>query len=47
MIELQKDKKSPSWIITRTDNEGFHRQLQIPEEEIYELYSLLHKTLFK
>ena len=27
MIEITKDKKSPTWIITKTDNEGFHRQM--------------------
>ena len=47
MIEISKDKKSSSLIITRTDGEGFHRQLTLTQEESYELYSLLYKTLFK
>jgi hypothetical protein len=46
MIEVTFDKKSPTLIITRTDSEGFHRQLQITKEESYELYSLLYKKLF-
>jgi len=44
MIELKKDKKSPTWIITTTDNEGFHRQLNVREEELNELTDLWHKT---
>lgn len=40
MIELTKDKKSPMWIITRTDGEGFHRQMNVTGEEIEELYEL-------
>lgn len=47
MIELTKDKKSDSFIITTTDNEGFHRQLTVSKDDTYVLYSLLHKTLFK
>lgn len=47
MIEVTPDKKSSSLIITRTDGEGFHRQLQITKEEAYELYFILHKHLFK
>ena len=47
MIEVSKDKKSTNLIITTTDNEGFHRQLTVTKDDAYELYSLLHKTLFK
>lgn len=47
MIEISKDRKSSSLIITRTDGEGYHRQFTLTQEESYELYSLLHKTLFK
>jgi hypothetical protein len=47
MLEIRKDKKSPTWIITRTDKEGFHHQIQLPREELYELYSILLKILFR
>lgn len=38
MIEVQRDNKSPTWIITKTDSEGFHRQLQLTEEELRQLF---------
>jgi len=41
MIELSKDKKSETYIITRTDNEGFHRQLNITQGEMEELRDLI------
>ena len=47
MISLTPDRKSSMLIITRTDSEGFHRQLSITRDEAYELYSILHKHLFK
>jgi hypothetical protein len=37
MIELTKDRKSPTWIITTTDSEGFHRQLNVKPQELDEL----------
>ena len=37
MIEITKDKKSPTWIITKTDNEGFHRQMNVTFNEMNEL----------
>jgi hypothetical protein len=40
MIEITKDKKTPTWIITRTDSEGFHRQMNVTEEEMDELVRL-------
>lgn len=47
MIEAAPDRKSSMLIITRTDLEGFHRQLTITRDEAFELYSILHKHLFK
>lgn len=47
MIDLSPDRKSPSLIITTEDSEGCHRQLSITRDEAYELYSILHKHLFK
>ena len=37
MIEVKKDSKSPTWIITHTDSEGFHKQLQIPKDDMKQL----------
>lgn len=37
MIELTKDKKSSTWIVTKTDSEGFHRQINLTDEELIEL----------
>lgn len=34
MISLSKDRKSPMWIITTTDSEGFHRQLNVSYREM-------------
>lgn len=45
MIELTKDKKAPVYIITRTDNEGFHRQLNVSHTELRELYDLTRLAL--
>ena len=36
MVEINKDKKSDTWI-TKTDSEGFHRQLNVTSEELIEL----------
>ena len=44
MIELKRDKKSPMWIVTRTDSEGFHSQLTLTREELLELYCTILKT---
>lgn len=40
MIDIKKDKKSTTWIITRTDSEGFHRQMNVTEDEMNELVRL-------
>lgn len=34
MIELHKDKKSSTWILTKIDNEGFHHQVNLTTEEL-------------
>ena len=41
MIELHKDRKGKTYIITTTDSEGFHRQLHITTEDMLELKKLL------
>lgn len=40
MVEIKKDKKSPTWILTKTDNEGFHRQVNLTAEELDDLVKL-------
>lgn len=45
MIEINKDKKSPTWIITQTDNEGFHRQLAVTRQEMNQLVQLWIRVL--
>ena len=40
MVELNMDKKSDMWIITRTDSEGYHHQLAISNDEMRDLMSL-------
>ncbi len=37
MIVLKKDRKSPTWIITTIDAEGFHKQLNVTADELNEL----------
>ena len=44
MIDLEKDKKSGTLIITKIDKEGFHRQLNVTKDEIIELFKLFWKT---
>lgn len=47
MIEIKKDKKSAdSYIVTKTDSEGFHHQLSLTREEMLMLYSEIRKTVF-
>ena len=41
MVDIKKDKKGPTWILTKTDKEGFHRQINLTEEEIVELLEKL------
>jgi len=41
MVEITKDKKSPVYIITKTDKEGFHHQLHLTPGEMKELIDAL------
>ena len=36
-INIAKDRKSDTWIITTTDGEGFHRQLNVTSTQMNEL----------
>ena len=47
MIDLEKDRKSGTWIITKTDKEGFHRQLNVTKDEIKDLLKLLYNEFLK
>ena len=40
MVEIRKDRKSPTWIVTKTDNEGFHRQINLTADEMDDLVRL-------
>lgn len=42
MIELAKDKKGKTYIMTVIDSEGFHRQVNLT---ISDLVSLKHKII--
>lgn len=37
IIDISKDKKGPSYTITKTDCEGFHHQLSVTLGELTEL----------
>lgn len=41
MIDIKKDKKSSTWIITKTDSEGFHHQINLTKEEMGQLLCIL------
>ena len=45
MVDIKKDRKSPMWIVTKTDSEGFHRQLMLTEADMDELVRLWVGTL--
>ena len=45
MIEITKDKKSPTWIIAKTDAEGFHHQLSITTEELFDLARQIYRII--
>lgn len=41
MVELSKDRKAHEvWVITKTDSEGFHRQLCLTFDEMTDLMYL-------
>lgn len=45
MVEIHKDKKSPTWILTKTDGEDFHRQMNLSRDELIELAELLKEII--
>ena len=34
MVEVRRDYKSNTWIVTTVDSEGFHRQMNLSEEDL-------------
>ena len=41
MVTLTKDHKGDTWIITRTDAEGYHRQLNLTSDDLLHLMNLI------
>ena len=41
MVTLKKDHKGKTWIITVTDSEGFHRQLNLTRDDLLHLMALI------
>ena len=42
MVEIKRDRKAKNiWIITKTDNEGFHHQLSLTNDEMHELVAAM------
>lgn len=44
-VSIKKDRCSPTWIITTTDREGFHRQLNMTKEQLNKLVELWKKEI--
>lgn len=42
MIELKKDKKGGTYLLTQTDKEGFHKQMNFTEEELNDICKIWH-----
>ena len=40
MVDIQRDRKGDTWILTKTDDEGFHHQIDLTEDEMNELVRL-------
>lgn len=37
MVEISKDRKGKTWVVTRTDRQGFHHQLNMTSDELDDL----------
>ena len=42
MVELKKDGKSVTWVLTKTDSEGYHKQMNLTRDELNELTRIWH-----
>lgn len=40
MVDIRPDRKGNTWILTKTDSEGFHYQVALTEDEMNELVRL-------
>lgn len=45
MIRIDKDRKGRTWIITRTDEEGYHRQINVTMEDMREMSKEIERIL--
>jgi hypothetical protein len=41
MVTLTKDRKGTTWIITHTDAEGYHRQMNLTRDDLLHLMNLI------
>lgn len=41
MVELTKDSKCNTYIITHTDAEGYHRQINLTRDDLLHLMNLI------
>ena len=41
MVTLTKDSNGDTWIITSTDAEGFHRQMNLTRDDLLHLMNLI------
>ena len=41
MVTLEKDRKGETYIITHTDVEGYHRQLNLTRDDLLHLMTLI------
>lgn len=45
MVTIEKDRKSPTWIVTTTDGEGYHRQINLTLADIQEIVKYWFKEV--
>ena len=41
MVDIKKDKKGNTWILTKIDNEGFHKQLNLTFDDMVQLKKII------
>lgn len=47
MVDIKEDKKSAdSYIVTKTDSEGFHHQISLTKSELYRLNALIMQNVW-
>lgn len=45
MVTIEKDRKSPTWIVTTTDGKGYHRQINLTWADIQEIVKYWFKEV--